>query len=395
MASLPPVIPVSTLAGWLPEIFGEGTANRNYVIREMAAKTLFVMLYVGAVEGAGRCLRPDQVTKMTDRQAAKTDARSREKWARDSVAPGRMRNVPGRWYAPNTREPIRDETLRSGLVSLGAITDRRDLPTTSARPRYAVAREFADLLIQLFAGAVESATLIGQWQARHLTPAALSRISLLREGTVRSKSSQRVRITFPNGETRLMLPGPSTIISRAVVEGFSRRFLREPGVIFLSESGHKVVERDEALANSIGLRLDYSRNLPDIILADVCLDAPKVVFAEVVATDGAITEQRKQALLRIAEDAGYQPSNIFFVSAFLDRSTPAFRKLVSEIAWSTFAWFVAEPDKLLAFREGQTTEHFSLRTVAASPQQLSDWGELKKHAVRRPCAHNVVRLRCG
>jgi hypothetical protein len=108
------------------------------------------------------------------------------------------------------------------------------------------------------------------------------------------------------------------------------------------------------------LRLDYSRNLPDVILADVCFEAPKVVFAEVVATDGAITEQRRQALLRIAEDAGYQPANVFFVSAFLDRSAPAFRKLVSEIAWGTFAWFVAEPDKLLAFREGQTAERFSL-----------------------------------
>ena len=43
--------------------------NRNYVVREIAAKTVFVMLYIGAVEGAECWLRPDQVTRMTDAQA--------------------------------------------------------------------------------------------------------------------------------------------------------------------------------------------------------------------------------------------------------------------------------------------------------------------------------------
>ena len=33
-------------------IFPEGTANRNYVTREVAAKTVFVMPHIGAVEGA-------------------------------------------------------------------------------------------------------------------------------------------------------------------------------------------------------------------------------------------------------------------------------------------------------------------------------------------------------
>ena len=188
------------------------------------------------------------------------------------------------------------------------------------------------------------------------TATALNRINLLRRGAVVSPSSERVRVTFPNGETRLMLPGPSTIITKAVIEQFATRFLRQPGVIFLSESGNKVVARDDDLATSIGLRLDYSRNLPDIILADVQPDTPKVVFVEVVATDGAVTIQRKAALSEVAADAALSPENIYFVSAFADRSASAFRKLVSELAWGTFAWFTSEPEKLLAFREGQTTE---------------------------------------
>lgn len=322
----------------------------------MAAKTVFVMLYTGAVEGSSRWLRPAQVTKMNDVQAARTDAPSREQWTARSLIPGGMKHIPGRWYAENTREPIRDETLRAGLITVGAVIEQQGLPTTSAKPRYALARDFCELLLTLASGSQDPQPAISAWQAAHLTAAALNRITLLRRGVVTSPGSERVTVIFPNRETRLMAPGPSTMITKAVVEDFAPRFLRQPGVIFLSESGNKVVSRDDNLATSIGLRLDYARNLPDIVLADVYPDAPKLVFVEVVATDGAITMQRKAALGEVAQGAALRPENVFFVSAFLDRSAPAFRKLVSELAWGSFAWFSSEPNKLLAFREGKATE---------------------------------------
>jgi len=148
--SLPSVCSLRTISERLPLIFPEGIAQRNYVIREIAAKTVFVMLYVGAVEGTDRWLRPDQVTKMTDAQAAETSDNERLSWAEESLTPGSMKDVAGRWYAPNTREPIRDETLRSGLIVTGAVIERSRLPTTSAKPRYALNREFAALFDEGF-----------------------------------------------------------------------------------------------------------------------------------------------------------------------------------------------------------------------------------------------------
>lgn len=313
------------------------------------------MLYAGAVEGTDRWVRPDQVTKMSDAQAAKSDQASREKWAALSLVSGGMKHVPGRWYAANTREPIRDETLRA-LLAVGAVVERQGLPTTSAKPRYTLARDFFGLLLKLSREGEDWVSAIAGWQAAHLTPAALNRISLLRQGAVVSPSSDRVRVTFPNGEARLMLPGPSTVIAKAVVEQFATRFLRQAGVIFLSESGNKVVARDDHLAGLLGLKLDYARNLPDIILADIYTDASKVVFVEVVATDGAVTAQRKAALMDVCIGAGLKVPEVYFVTAFADRSAPAFRKLVSEIAWGTFAWFASEPEKILAFRESETSE---------------------------------------
>ena len=111
--ALPPLLPVADIHERLQTIFPDGTANRNYVTREIAAKTVFVLLYLGAVAGSERWLRPDQVTRMTDAQAALSKDAHREAWLAESMRPS-AGHIEGRWYAANTREPIRDETLREG-----------------------------------------------------------------------------------------------------------------------------------------------------------------------------------------------------------------------------------------------------------------------------------------
>ena len=55
---------------------------------------------------------------MTDAQAALVEDASREAWLEESIRPA-AGHIEGRWYAANTCEPIRDETLREGLGSSG------------------------------------------------------------------------------------------------------------------------------------------------------------------------------------------------------------------------------------------------------------------------------------
>ena len=125
MMPYPPLLPVADIQERLLAIFPDGTTNRNYVTREIAAKTVFVMLYIGAVESAGSWLRPDQVTRMTDAQALLAEEDSRAAWSGESMRPAGGATT-GQWYAANTREPIRDETLREGLVRLGAVKERSE-----------------------------------------------------------------------------------------------------------------------------------------------------------------------------------------------------------------------------------------------------------------------------
>ncbi len=345
---LPPLLPVAGIHERLQTIFPEGTANRNYVTREIAAKTVFVMLYIGAVDGEDCWLRPDQVTRMSDAQAALADGPERKRWLQVSMRPAAS-DIEGRWYAANTREPIRDETLREGLVRIGAVKEREGLPTTSPLPRYSLAPDFAALFDpSLTEDALN--TLTEEWRAANLSKGALARVAIMRRGAVAREA--KVLVTFPNGETRHMEPGPSSTISKAVVEEFAARFLGQPGVIWLSESRNRVVARDDSLAQDIGLAIEPDRNLPDPILVDLEPVEPLLVFVEVVATAGPVTEGRQAALMAIATEAGFSEGQVAFLTAYADRDDSAFKASVSELAWRSFAWFMSEPDRIMLLHMG-------------------------------------------
>lgn len=343
--TLPPLLPWKEIHTRLPEIFPEGSANREHSIWEIAAKTIFVMLYVGAVEGTGIWLRPDQVTRMTDTQAALTNDSDRVDWVSMSMKSSKGLYIPDRWYAVNTRESIRDDTIRYALLQNGAVIDR-PVATTSSAGRYALQAEFAELL----SPELDDATFIAKaaaWREKHLNAGALARIAIVRKGAAAGGTYELV--TFPNGETRRMATGPSADISKAVIEVFAARFLQKPGVITLSESGNKVVARDDELAKAIGLTIPADKSLPDIVLVDLGPVHPLLVFVEVVHTDGPVNDARKTALLQIAEGAGFAPQHVAFVTAFLDRASATFRKTVSSLAWGSYAWFASEPDSLMVF----------------------------------------------
>jgi hypothetical protein len=283
---------------------------------------------------------------MTAEQAAESDNEERERYYSAVVA---KRPVKGaRWYADNSREAIRDETIRDGLAKLGAVNRRPDLPTTSDRPAYALSKDFAALFDPTVEGeALEHA--IAQFQSSHLSKSAQTRLAIIRAGAAASESG--VLVAFPSGETRLLAPGPSSVILKAVVEEFAPAFLEAPAVLWLSESGNKVAFRDDSIAKQIGLNIDPAKSLPDLILADLGPHDPLIVFVEAVATDGAVTPSRKQAFYALTDAAGFHRRQVVGISAFQDRQSTGFKKTVTQLSWGSFAWFVSEPTYLISLHD--------------------------------------------
>jgi len=357
--NLPPYINRATIHNRLRVIFPEGVPQRTYCVREAAASTVFTMLYIGAVEGVNEWAGPKQIVRMTDAQAALKKDAERTAYAIKSLRPG-FQPRGKTWYRENSREQIRDETIRQGFITNNAIVERPGVATTSGKPRYALRAPFAALFNPVLS-ARDLERAAETWREQHLSATALARTVLMRRGAV--TTGEGVLVTFPNGETRRMAAGPSSVISKAVIEECAKRFLVSPAVLWVSESGAKIVARDDELAAQLKLKISADRNLPDIILVDlgeVKSSGIFLIFIEAVATDGAITPQRQETLLKIATDAGFPANRVVFVTAFLDRSHSAFKKTISELAWNSFVWFAAEPEHLIILHRGKETAVESL-----------------------------------
>lgn len=354
--TLPALIPWEDVHARLSIIFPEGTQDRGYLIREMTARTIFTALYVGAVAGTDVWIAPRHVVRMSDAQAAQRQEDVRANYyavmsAANSPSPD------GRWYAENTREPLRDEVIRNGLVPVNAMVERAGVPTTSPKGRYALQLDFAGLFLPGLEGAPLEAEAAA-WRNRNMSPAALARVALVRASA--STSSANIVVQCPGGPSVILPPGPSPLITKAVVEVFAPAFLGNPRVAWISDSASKSPFRDPPLERALGISLDAATLLPDVVLVD--LDPPGragevlIVFVEVVASDGPVTEKRKRALLELMGSSArsYRPEDAAFVTAYMDRGTDPVRRTMAALAWRSFAWFVSEPGNLIQMHDGTT-----------------------------------------
>ncbi|MFM2044693.1 MAG: hypothetical protein RLY86_3269 [Pseudomonadota bacterium] len=344
--TLPPFPDRGEILRRLRIIFPEGTPDGDKCVRDASAAAVAAFLYIGAVADADRWMNPVHVVRMSDQRLSDPQADDREAYRLQPTARGE------RWYQENSREQIRDEVIRQGLVPNGAVVVRPDIGTTSSKPRYALTRAFADL----FDPDLDDAAFrlrAEAWRTATLDPAALARIAVVSAGSARAEAD--VLVTFPSRDTRRLAPGPSSEIAKAVIEVFALRFLADPVVLWLSESAEKVAPRDQALVRRLRLDIAADRVLPDIILLDRGSAAAslRLVFVEVVASDGPVTEERARAFHRLASEAGFKPDHVACVTAFLDRNRPEAKKTLPVLAWDSVAWFASEPDSLLQLhREG-------------------------------------------
>src|SRR4051812_37662218 len=95
--TFPALSSVEEIQRRLELIFPEGVDHRNYLTREMAAKTIFVMLYGGMIEGSGRQLRPSHVYRFSDEQSQLHRVAERESWVVASNTP-RFASAGAAWY---------------------------------------------------------------------------------------------------------------------------------------------------------------------------------------------------------------------------------------------------------------------------------------------------------
>lgn len=342
--SLPPLLPVDEIGRRLAAIFPEGVPNREHIVRPNTARVVFCALYIGAIEGRGRWFAPRHLYRMTDALSQTDDPDARLVFYKRVPKSGN-----NSWYADNSREGARDEGVRRGLIPLNAMVKRQGVNTTSSEGRYALHPDFAALFDPSLTGTAQQAA-IEAWQAVYLTGAARARAAL-----AGSMDDEGITVVHPQGGSTVLPPGESPLITKAVVEDFAKRFLAKPAVVWISDSAVKKFS-DDRLDRILRIKLDVASVLPDVVLVDLAPPMLKLVFIEVVATDGAVTEQRKRDFLALlaASPTGYEPRDAVFVTAYRDRSATPVRKAMRELAWGSFAWFMSEPDHLVQMHDQPT-----------------------------------------
>lgn len=279
-------------------------------------------------------------TAEADRQAyfgartSKGVAALHEKW-----------NVPYvRIYADNSRETLRDEALRLWR-GLSVVRMRAGLPTSSSKPRWAMLADFADLFDPALSddGVAQAADA---WRTRHLEPGAQLKA---RHAANKEAREYEVQVSLPDGTIRKLEAGDASLILRGVVEQWAPVRLIDPLVLSISEPGDKVHLADGALMRSVGVNLDVANVLPDALIVDAGADPVTFWMVEAVASDGPVTNARKEALLDWAVREGIPRGQCSFLTAFLSRGQPAARKRLRDLGEGTWAWFLDEPGHELAW----------------------------------------------
>lgn len=318
-----------------------------------AGALAFTMMYVGAIGGINP-IRPATAYWMGGAVAARRDDSVRVGYYSAALRSERevLKFCKGAgfdrgetWYAQHTREPLRDQTLRS-WKDHGVILTDESVKTTSSKPRYTLDPDFAKLLDPALVGE-ELGRAIKAWQDKAFDPVALSRVDAARK---KAKSEVGVLVRLPpDGKERELSTGESSWILKGVIEEFCPRVMQEPRILFISQSEEKARPEDIAFLKKIKMPLDAAKLLPDCLIVDLAEDRGHFWFVEAVATDGPITESRKKEFVEWAAKGGLSPEKCRFLTAFEGRGYGPAKAALPKLAKHSYTWYLDEPDMLLSW----------------------------------------------
>lgn len=302
--------------------------------------------------GSVRWARPSAVMWMSDAALARSDDADRLAYRSAALrGESKVTDLHSDWgerflpiYKGNSRENLRDETFPL-WVEHGALRRRGDKATTYPGPIWALIDDFADLFDPALADE-EFQSAAEQWRTHHMDPGKRLRAKV---ATQTEALAHAVVVGLPGGGSRTLEPGKSSLIIKGVIEEWAPRRLIRPRVLAISEPGDKVNLGEAQLLQALGITINPSSALPDVLIADIGTDPEQFWIVEAVGTDGPVDEPRRRELLEWATQQNIKTGSCAFLTAFRSRNDPATRRRLKDLASGTWAWFADEPGHELAW----------------------------------------------
>ncbi len=244
-----------------------------------------------------------------------------------------MREHFGKVYKPNSREAVRRRSLHQ-FRDAGLALYNPDDPgraVNSQLAAYQLAPEALALLrtFSTDAWAANPEVYLGEREtlaARYANERALARLP----------------VKLLDGREILLSAGEHSELIKAIVEGFSSRFVPGGQLVYVGDTGDKVGYFDEALLRRLGVTVDRHGKMPDAIIYDTKRNW--LVLAEAVTSHGPVDGKRRDELKHLFGGAS---AGLVYVTAFPTRRVMA--KYLSEVAWETEVWVADAPTHLVHF----------------------------------------------
>jgi len=236
-------------------------------------------------------------------------------------------------YAPNTRETIRDDAVKffveGGLLLRNP--DDPNRPTNSGKTVYQIEPTALALLRKVGTSG---------WTAS-LRQYLASRESLKHEIS-RKRNLARVPVTLPDGSQVALSPGCQNPLIKAIIEHFCPVFAPGGVVLYIGDTENKFVHLETAGLAVLGVTLDSSAKIPDVIVYQTAKNW--LLLIEAVTSAGPVDGKRRKELKNLFTAC---KAGLVFVTAFENRRT--MQTFVSHIAWESEVWIAEDPDHMIHF----------------------------------------------
>ena len=244
-----------------------------------------------------------------------------------------MRDHYGKHYQPNTREPIKRQTLHPfiEMTLIVANPDNPDRPPNSPHFVYQIQQDALEL-IRLYD--------TERWGSA--LKSYLASVTIKNRLNLKARRMERIPVTLPNGKTLELSAGGQNVLVKQIVEQFASRFTPDGNVVYVgdTEDKHKYYEVD--YLERLGVEIDPHGKMPDVIIHH--LEQNWLIIIEAVTSHGPVNALRHNQLKDLFAGSS---AGLVFVTAFLDRSV--MREYLPEIDWETEVWVADAPEHLIHF----------------------------------------------
>ena len=237
-------------------------------------------------------------------------------------------------YKENSRETIRRQTLHQFNQAL--ITELNSDDTTRAT-------NSPDNVYAVTSDALEVIKKFGIKEWKEALKQFIAQKGTLQEKYDKTKKENSVSLQLPDGSATLSLSsGKHNVLQKDVIEKLLPRFFPKAEVIYLGDTAHKQLMKNEEKLKELNVPITQHDKLPDIVLYDKVRDA--LVLIEAVTSHGPVTHKRYVELEEVL--SGCKVRKIY-VSAFPNIAT--YKKYVDEVAWETEIWIADKPNHMIHY----------------------------------------------